>query len=34
MIATAKIFSMSVDGAMFPKPTLVRLVMVKYNEEM
>lgn len=34
IMATAKIFSPSVVGAMFPNPTLVRLVIVKYNEEM
>lgn len=34
IMATAKIFSPSVVGAMLPKPMLVRLVMVKYKEVM
>ncbi len=34
IMATAKIFSPSVVGAMLPKPILVKLVMVKYNDVM
>lgn len=34
IMATAKIFSPSVVGAMLPKPMLVRLVMVKYKDVM
>lgn len=34
IMATAKIFSPSVVGAMLPNPMLVRLVMVKYSEVM
>lgn len=32
IMATEKIFSPSVVGAMLPKPMVVRLVMVKYRE--
>ena len=34
IMATEKIFSPSVVGAMLPKPMVVRLVMVKYREVM